>query len=586
MKVSNSKPTFFFYTAILAIILWGFAGCFTPSASQNEQPGTTDIATGRTTMHFGEYILLATGRTTMHVGNIICTNTTDETVLFTLEPGLLISTTDKQPLVIPYPITVSIPPNSEITYPITNGICVDITKPAPTKGTPLTYLGPDDFGPPTTPLTDFSSIPGFQPREDLTSTELVPKVPGYEFPLSYTVDLEENLPAAAPILVEAAQILDSVYQEMKEEGAIDTPLPDEAEDESVLQQTFWCFSSALTGNDYKKVDLEENLEKEFEENNGMPLDAAPEEVQESFRTGVDQLWDETFIPLGERAQLFNPASNWKGVDQTMWIETGPGGGTYSLPDRSATITFPSGLDQPVSGTFFSRDYEVEGLKSYGFVPDQVVTDVAAPRISIPSDVPATFSRRLWPDSVFWDLPQASPDGNVSIPLTPSEVLRSEGDKPCVIPSEALVPPKAPEGYVYVGKEVVKNFRYKTESSNVPLDRPTGPDDLAIIKSGTIVQSGVCICDWIVVHLYEPENSKTVVCPVPEDMLKQPLLPPEPGLRYVGRTVVVGFATRPGLTTTPLDRQHKPGDQSHIRSRTFMHEGIKCEVIVEFLYEKE
>jgi hypothetical protein len=91
------------------------------------------LQTGRTTMHFGEYILLATGRTTMHVGNIICTNTTDETVLFTLEPGLLISTTDKQPLVIPHPITVSIPPNSKVTHPITNGICVDITKPAPGK---------------------------------------------------------------------------------------------------------------------------------------------------------------------------------------------------------------------------------------------------------------------------------------------------------------------------------------------------------------------------------------------------------------------------------------------------------------------
>jgi hypothetical protein len=69
-----------------------------------------------------------------------------------------------------------------------------------------------------------------------------------------------------------------------------------------------------------------------------------------------------------------------------------------------------------------------------------------------------------------------------------------------IPDELLTPPSTPEGYVYVGREVVINYAYVEELSTVPLDREHQKEDLVFVSSRTEVKAGVS-CDYIVVHVF-------------------------------------------------------------------------------------
>lgn len=448
-----------------------------------------------------EYAARATGRTSMHGLDLCILNTSSEEAIFSLEPGIFTAGPDYQPLITTEPVTVTVPPKMEVTVPGPFVLCIDISKPAPPAGTLLSYMGPDDFGPSIAPGTDLSSIPGFTLREEPMS--VVPKIPGLEYPLDYTVDIDNHLANAAPLLMVAATRLRETYDEMKEAGEIQTPLPPEAVDESVLQQTYWSVTSALTGNEYKKTDLEENLKKDYEKKTGQPLDLAPVAVQEDFRQGATQLWDNTFMPLAERARLLNPAYLWDGVDQKVWIETGPEGGSFTLPDGAASLTlFPSPNDR-VTGTFFSRNYDIPGLRSFGFTPSEVVYDMPAPRLSLPPfGGDATTGLRTGRDSVFFPIPAPGAGESISLPPGPAEILLNTSSEPCVVPPEALVPPPAPEGYEYVGREVVVNFAYETSLSTVPLDRPHHKDDLIFLKSNTIVKDHVTVCDWIVTHVFQ------------------------------------------------------------------------------------
>jgi hypothetical protein len=70
----------------------------------------------------------------------------------------------------------------------------------------------------------------------------------------------------------------------------------------------------------------------------------------------------------------------------------------------------------------------------------------------------------------------------------------------IIPDELLDPPPTPDGYVYVGREVVVGYTYVEELSTVPLDREPQEDDMLVVHSLTERIGGV-ECDYIVVHVF-------------------------------------------------------------------------------------
>ncbi len=150
---------------------------------------------------------------------------------------------------------------------------------------------------------------------------------------------------------------------------------------------------------------------------------------------------------------------------------------------------------------------------------------------------------------------------------------------CVPTAEELAPPPAPEGYVYVGVDVVVNGVWDEKRSTVSLERPESPQDVNVIRGHTQVQDGVTTCDVIVRHLFAPASYSG--CTTPSEMLQMPAAPP--CHRYVGVDVMINY--RLVKSTVPLDRPFKPTDAVHISSKTTTDGGqVTCDIVVAHTFE--
>ncbi len=148
---------------------------------------------------------------------------------------------------------------------------------------------------------------------------------------------------------------------------------------------------------------------------------------------------------------------------------------------------------------------------------------------------------------------------------------------CAPTAEELTPPQAPEGYKYVGYDVVIN--YVLTESTIPLNRPDSPDDITHIRSRTVVEDGVTVCDIIVAHLFE---KKEECGPTAEELTPPPT--PE-GYEYVGYDVMVNHVLTE--STIPLDYPESPEDISFISSHTVVEDSVcVCDVIVRHLFKKK
>lgn len=155
---------------------------------------------------------------------------------------------------------------------------------------------------------------------------------------------------------------------------------------------------------------------------------------------------------------------------------------------------------------------------------------------------------------------------------------------CVPPADLLAPPATPDGFRYVGVEVAVNHVYDTARSTVPLSRSHRATDRLVVRSRTRVASGVVVCDFVVVHRFEPIAAPAPVCEVPADMLAPPATPD--GYRYLGRTVVINFVLDGALTTAPIERAPQASDLTTVRSRTVVRDGVTvCDVIVAHEFER-
>ncbi|MBN1936478.1 MAG: hypothetical protein JW934_17580 [Anaerolineae bacterium] len=154
-----------------------------------------------------------------------------------------------------------------------------------------------------------------------------------------------------------------------------------------------------------------------------------------------------------------------------------------------------------------------------------------------------------------------------------------GAQDCAPTAEELAPPPAPEGYAYVGVDVVINGVWDDKRSTVPLDRPESPQDVNVMRSRTQVLNGVTVCDVVVRHLFAPIGYTG--CSVPPEMLQMPPVPP--CHRYVGVDVVINY--RLVKSSVPLNRPFKSTDVVQISSQTTMANGqVLCDIIVAHTFE--
>jgi hypothetical protein len=538
---------------------------------------------------------VATGRTTGHVADGLIFNAGDAPIETSIGPFLLIAEGPYQPLISVATIPISLAPGSEAAIQIEDGLCVDITLPAPPDGTELDFISQEDVATPFTPATDFSKIPGFKPLSDTLS--VLPKVPGYEFPLYYTIDLDKNLREIAPLLFAAARRVKDTYQDMTSKNMMETPLPPAVEQESVEQQSFWQVTSALTGNEYKKVDFEENLKQEFEQNMKTSVDQAPESVQKEFHSGADQLWG-TFLQLNTAARLLNDAADWKDVVDRRTAEAGPAGVTLTTGDGTARLDIPPDTyTEPEWVSLIQKEnhFDTDGpVARLDWGADPPMDAVRAPVLSFPQ-TSETNNCRV--EAANGDAineagqPVAIPDylipvegimgdADYVVPVLSTEYTPCTEETPeaCKPDGKMLEPPATPKGYRYVGRNVVIDKVYRRELSTAPLNREDSPEDLVHIRSKTEITDHKVECEVIVTHVFKPLNAAPDQIEVPEDMLEPP--PAPEGYEYAGREVVVNHAIDTDLSNTADNLQIDPDkDLVYVNSKTIVKDGCTDKDII-------
>lgn len=269
------------------------APCSFANAIEEMRNGNTSItATG-------------TGRTTGHIANLNIQNTSDNTITIDVGPFYIPSGGQYQPYIVPSVTKVTVPAHGSENIRL-NGYCIDI------------HIPPVPFGKDLPPFDSWITIPsdrddlaatwkpeesnGWQPMaSDKTATGLL--VPGTLKPLNYTIDINKYPKEAANILLEAINRIAIAYDTMKSDNKITTPFSGfpEKERESVIQQTFWIFSSKLSGKKYVIEDFKTNTIKQYE-SNGQDYNKASTETKENIEKGVNDFWN-TFEAVGVEAKV-------------------------------------------------------------------------------------------------------------------------------------------------------------------------------------------------------------------------------------------------------------------------------------------
>ncbi len=244
-----------------------------------------------------------TGQTTGHIADLTIRNTTDTPHHLDLGPLFIPSTGKYQPYILPETPGIAIPASGTITVPL-EGYCADIHKAPAPLGFPLVPVE-QWIHPHPLPAT-------WEPQHDqgwkhIRSTPLL--IPGTDRPLGHAIDIDQYPEEAAPVLLEAIRWITSSTDLLLEEDRITTPFhgQPEKEREAIIQQTFWIYTSALSGLSYTQEQFAEQTFEQFETNTGRPIESLREDQREELDGGVDLFWS-SFEATGVQAKVLQHES--------------------------------------------------------------------------------------------------------------------------------------------------------------------------------------------------------------------------------------------------------------------------------------
>ena len=239
-----------------------------------------------------------TGRTTGHIATLNIRNTTDQPHLLDLGPVYIPATGKYQPYILPETPGIAIPAKGAVSVPL-EGYCADIHKEPVPHGFPIILM--DEWIKPQPLPHTWTPQPDLGWQEAPQSALLIP---GTDQPLGHTLDIHAHPEEAAPLLLEGIQQIMTATDRQRNEELITTPFSGnpEKERESIIQQTFWIFTSALTGDTYTRDQFAEQTHQQFETNTGRPVERLNEQQQKDLDTGIDTFWD-SFQATGVEAKI-------------------------------------------------------------------------------------------------------------------------------------------------------------------------------------------------------------------------------------------------------------------------------------------
>jgi hypothetical protein len=251
-----------------------------------------------------------TGRTTGHVLTISVKNPTEKTVVIPPKTVLIPPTGTFQSMIASLEETV-VPGQSEMEIPV-YGSCLDIRARPVQIGnyyTPIqNWLDTDQLGEAPTPNDELSPVwveryPGMEYGD---GSNPVLAYPGTDIPFPYTIDFNRHFTEAAPLLLEISNRIQNTFTEMWTTGQIETPLPPDQARIELPQQVLWYTNSLLEGQPYTREDLNDRMVQQIENRLGKPITTLPQEVQDNFRAGVDQIW-EVIEVVAQKAEVTTTA---------------------------------------------------------------------------------------------------------------------------------------------------------------------------------------------------------------------------------------------------------------------------------------
>lgn len=197
-----------------------------------------------------------------------------------------------------------IKPDESITIPVV-GYCTDNRRPPVALGEPIPsvsqWIHSSDV---SIPVAVSLGKDGFYNHGNGDLDFVAINVPGQTYDNPLVVNQHSKPIDAAPFLFDAINRITLTTEILQNNNLINTPFSNNTpkERESVIQQTFWLYSSVLTGENYSKDDFHKQMVSQYESNSGNKINSAPEEVQEQVDLGVSSFWD-AFVLVGVEAKV-------------------------------------------------------------------------------------------------------------------------------------------------------------------------------------------------------------------------------------------------------------------------------------------
>ena len=217
-----------------------------------------------------------TGKTTGHIVNFKIINKTNKPVPFILDNYFIPSDGKHQGYIIPTNEHPDLMINPGATTIPLNGFCTDIKKPPVGDGVEMlpfdNWVGRNQIDPCPTPGT-FIDESIFKPSNGAPILPPDPMNPeggklsylGTDIIFPYTIDIDKHPEQAASLLFDVMDRITNTYDSLVFNDEIITPFSknQDKQKESVIQQSFWIYTSILIGDPYTKNDFE-YISKVFE----------------------------------------------------------------------------------------------------------------------------------------------------------------------------------------------------------------------------------------------------------------------------------------------------------------------------------
>jgi len=248
---------------------------------------------------------VSTGQTTGVIAEMEVCNNGEKPVRFPSGPVLIPPMGPFQGYVLPGDHPRDIPPGQTRKVSL-EGYALDAYRKPPAAGESIP--GPDEWivlrdpkyldgsGKPS--LT--STFPGTVKRDEVESTP----VSGSEPSAPTHIDVNRRPTQAVLLIFQAVLEIGTVYDELRRDGKIETPLSGEPDKERqmVIQHTLWRYTGALSGEDYTKDAFKARLAAEYQNKPDPLTDPEKRERTNQIQQNTNRFWD-TFELVGRKAKV-------------------------------------------------------------------------------------------------------------------------------------------------------------------------------------------------------------------------------------------------------------------------------------------